>query len=214
MGELKLKEKQNSQKEEKILIKDVAGAILAGGKSKRFGSDKRFFKINGKTLLEIMCEKLRAVFESKYISTEKNFEIKLSENKIEIPDFKIVYDKYHDIGPISGIVSVLNEIPEIGCVFVPCDMPFLPEKILFFLSEFKEFDIVYFNLNGKIYPIPGYYSKNLIPKIEKMISQGIFALKHLTQNYEGKKLEVGEKEFEKLGAKIEDMKNINEIKDI
>jgi molybdopterin-guanine dinucleotide biosynthesis protein A len=102
------------------------------------------------------------------------------------------------------------EISQIGCVFVPCDMPFLPEKILFFLSEFKDFDIVYFNLNGKIYPIPGYYSKNLIPEIEKMISEGIFALKYFIQNYEGKKLELGEKEVEKLGIKIEDMKNINE----
>jgi molybdopterin-guanine dinucleotide biosynthesis protein A len=63
----------------RILIKDVAGAILAGGKSRRFGSDKRFFKLNDKTLLEIMCKKLRAVFETKYISTEKNFEAKLSQ---------------------------------------------------------------------------------------------------------------------------------------
>jgi molybdopterin-guanine dinucleotide biosynthesis protein A len=69
-------------------------------------------------------------------------------------------------------------------------------------------------LNGKIYPIPGYYSKNLIPEIEKMISKGIFALKYLIQNYDGKKLELGEKDLEKIGVKIEDMKNINEIKDI
>jgi molybdopterin-guanine dinucleotide biosynthesis protein A len=65
-------------------------------------------------------------------------------------------------------------------------------------------------LNGKIYPIPGYYSKNLIPEIERLISKGIFALKYLIQNYEGKKLELGEKEPEKLGVKIEYMKNINE----
>jgi molybdopterin-guanine dinucleotide biosynthesis protein A len=167
------------EESKRILIKDVAGTVLAGGKSRRFGSDKRFFKLNDKTLLEIMCEKLRSVFETKYISTEKIFEAKLSQHKIEISDFKIVHDRYDDIGPISGIVSVLYEISQIGCVFVPCDMPFLPEKILFFLSESKDFDIVYFNLNGKIYPIPGYYSKNLIPEIEKMISKGIFALKYL-----------------------------------
>jgi molybdopterin-guanine dinucleotide biosynthesis protein A len=125
-----------------------------------------------------------------------------------------VHDRYDDIGPISGIVSVLYQISQIGCVFVPCDMPFLPEKISFFLSEFKDFDIVYFNLNGKIYPIPAYYSKNLIHEIEKIISKGIFALKYLIQNYDGKKLELGEKDLEKLGVRIEDMKNINEIKDI
>jgi molybdopterin-guanine dinucleotide biosynthesis protein A len=198
------------EESKRILIKEVAGAVLAGGKSKRFGNDKRFFKLNDKTLLEIMCEKLRSVFETKYISTEKNFEAKLSQHKIEISDFKIVHDKYEDIGPISGIASVLYEISQIGCVFVPCDMPFLPEKILFFLSDFKDLDIVYFNLNGKIYPIPGYYSKNLIPEIEKMISEGIFALKYLIQNYDGKKLELGEKDLEKLRVKIEDMKNINE----
>jgi molybdopterin-guanine dinucleotide biosynthesis protein A len=198
------------EESKRILIKDVAGAVLAGGKSRRFGSDKRFFKLNDKTLLEIMCEKLRSVFETKYISTEKNFEAKLSQHKIEISDFKIVHDKYDDIGPISGIVSVLYEISQIGCVFVPCDMPFLPEKILFFLPEFKDFDIVYFNLNGKIYPIPGYYSKNLISEMEKIISKGIFALKYLIQSYRGKKLELGEKEVGDLGVKIEYMKNINE----
>jgi hypothetical protein len=47
-----------------------------------------------------------------------------------------------------------------------------------------------------------------------MISKGIFALKYLIQSYRGKKLELGEKEVGDLGVRIEDMKNINEIKDI
>jgi molybdopterin-guanine dinucleotide biosynthesis protein A len=96
---------------------------------------KDFSNSTIKPCLKLCAKKLRSAFETKYISTEKNFEAKLSQHKIEISDFKIVHDKYDDIGPISGIVSVLYEISQIGCVFVPCDMPFLPEKILFFLSR-------------------------------------------------------------------------------
>jgi len=195
-------------------IKDVAGAILAGGKSKRFGSDKRFFKLGDKTFIEIMCEKLLRVFESCYLSVEKNFnKIQKPEIKI-ISQFKIVYDKYDEIGPVGGLISVLHEIPHIGCVFVPVDVPFLDEKVLIFLSQNREFDIVYFNLNGKIYPIPGYYSKNLITFIGEMISEGNFSLKNLIAKWDGKKLEIDHKQMEELGINPQSMININQTNEL
>ncbi|CUU04688.1 molybdopterin-guanine dinucleotide biosynthesis protein A [Candidatus Thermokryptus mobilis] len=195
-------------------VKEISAAVLAGGKSTRFGKDKRFFKIGDKTFVEIMCEKVKNVFDFCYLSVEKNFD-RLQIPEIEIiSQFKVVYDRYDGIGPIGGVISVLCEVINKGCVFVPVDMPFLDEKILIYLSQIRDFDIAYFNLNGKVYPIPGYYSKNLISFIEEMISKGNFSLKTLIEGWGGKKLEISFSEIEKLGIGPESMLNVNEMKDL
>jgi len=51
----------------------IAGAVLAGGRSVRFGSDKRFIELDGKTLLEISLEKIKR-FKNKVVVVDRFLE--------------------------------------------------------------------------------------------------------------------------------------------
>lgn len=184
----------------------VSGAVLAGGKSKRFGEDKRFFKIGENTLLEIACEKIRKNFDKRYLAVDQNF-------SLEIPDFILVRDKICGKGPLIGIYSVLCSIEEDGCVFIPIDMPFLSDEIIKYISTFCEFDAVYLKYNETIYPLPGYYSKKIITLIEKQFELGDFSIKSLLLKIEGK-MELNESKIAKFGNLSHLLLNVNDKSDL
>ncbi|MCS7184968.1 MAG: molybdenum cofactor guanylyltransferase [bacterium] len=139
----------------------MIAAILAGGKSKRFGSDKRFFRLNGKTLIEIACEKLKD-FEERYIVLDK-------KTKLKIDGFKIIRDIYSGLGPLGGIYSMLKKVD--SSLFIPVDMPYLDVEILKKIASYISYDAVYLKSN-RIYPIPGYYSRKILSLIEETIKSG------------------------------------------
>ena len=45
------------------MISDVTGILLAGGKSRRMGADKRFLAVANRPLLERSCSVLSQIFE-------------------------------------------------------------------------------------------------------------------------------------------------------
>ena len=182
-----------------------SGAVLAGGKSERFGSDKRFFKIGNKTLLEIACEKVKSNFEVKYLVVDSQF-------KFNISDFIIIKDKIDGKGPLIGIYSALCEVKDKGCVFVPVDMPFLPDELLRYISSLQSYDAVYINFSGKIYPIPGYYSKDVLPLIKNLIECGNFSIKKLLDKVKNK-FEIREDIIKKFGDPSLLLLNINKPSD-
>ncbi len=53
------------------MTKQITGIILAGGKSSRMGEDKAFIPCSGKALIEILIDKLSALFEDLLIVTNK-----------------------------------------------------------------------------------------------------------------------------------------------
>ena len=84
------------------MIKDYSVAILAGGKSKRFGSNKSEFKLNNKTLLQNALEIVYNNFDEKIISLNGNFESQQS-------DILVVEDNFANKGPLGGIQACLKK---------------------------------------------------------------------------------------------------------
>ncbi len=183
-----------------------AGAVLAGGLSKRFGQDKRFFKIGEKNLIQIACDKIRETFERRYLIVDENFNHKIEE-------FIIIKDIIPKKGPLGGIYSFFKETEENGCVFIPVDMPFLTVDLIKYLSELHENDIAYINFKQKIYPIPGYYSRNVQETIEEQIRKGNFSLRDLLLKII-KKVEINEKDLIKFGNPEILLFNINRPEDL
>lgn len=183
-----------------------AGAVLAGGISKRFGQDKRFFKIGEKNLIQIACDKIRETFERRYLIVDENFNHKIEE-------FITIKDIIPKKGPLGGIYSFFKETEENGCVFIPVDMPFLTVDLIKYLSELHENDIAYINFKQKIYPIPGYYSRNVQETIEEQIRKGNFSLRDLLLKII-KKVEINEKDLIKFGNPEILLFNINRPEDL
>ena len=98
---------------------NVTLLILAGGRSKRFGSDKSDFKINNKTFIDTILDKTQDYFGEILISCNKS-QSHLSKYKL-----KLSYDiGENNRGPLWAMYSsTLNVKSEWVCV-LPCDSPF------------------------------------------------------------------------------------------
>ncbi|CAB49774.1 molybdenum cofactor guanylyltransferase MobA [Pyrococcus abyssi] len=151
----------------------MIGAVLAGGKSRRFGEDKLLFEINGKPLVLHTIERLEGCS-----SIKKVIIVASPQNREAMEEFgyEVVVDDL-TIGPISGVYSALS----LGDAFVVGgDMPSL-------IPEFIDYIIKQFNNSGKIACVPrwsnGYleplhaaYSKNFRDILEERIEKGLYKL--------------------------------------
>jgi molybdopterin-guanine dinucleotide biosynthesis protein A len=93
----------------------LAGFILAGGKSRRMGTDKSLLPFNSSTLIEHIADELRLVAGVVLIvgPPEKFTELLLPA----------VADTYPDSGPLGGIVTALEHSRSEWNLVVACDLP-------------------------------------------------------------------------------------------
>ena len=95
--------------------------LLAGGKSARMGTSKAELLYEGKTFLQHMLDKARALgIRQCYISGYTS----------QQDDVQTVWDIYPDRGPLSGIHATMRTIRTPYCLVLPVDAPKLPPDIL------------------------------------------------------------------------------------
>jgi molybdopterin-guanine dinucleotide biosynthesis protein A len=110
----------------------VAGYVLAGGGSTRFGQDKALVEIGGTPMLGRMIELLRRVTkEVKIVATAK---------KYATFGVTMLEDRWPGEGPLGGIITALEDPGETTArpewnLILSCDMPFLTRDWLGFLGE-------------------------------------------------------------------------------
>jgi len=159
-------EEHKNFREVKAPIKDVAGVILAGGKSRRFGSNKAFADIDGRPLIDRVISVLRPIFDELLIITNTPDEYAF----LELPMHE---DLIKGLGPIGGIYTGLEKIRNPRGFFVACDMPFLNEKLIQHLAGLSEgFEAVVPKIDWKMEPLHAVYSKGCIPTIKDLIDAG------------------------------------------
>ncbi len=100
------------------MTKSIFGLVLAGGESRRMGRDKALLERDGKTQLAHIVELLEGCVDKVFVSTRAD------QNKDEERGrFERVVDRYDDLGPVAGILSALEEYPEVDWLVVACDLP-------------------------------------------------------------------------------------------
>ena len=98
---------------------NVTLLILAGGRSKRFGSDKSDFKINNKTFIDTILDKTKNTFAEILISCNK------SQSHLSKYNLKLSYDiGENNQGPLWGIYSSILNIKSEWVFVLPCDSPY------------------------------------------------------------------------------------------
>src|ERR1700732_2994894 len=110
----------------------VAGYILAGGGSTRFGRDKALAEVDGQAMLARMIKLMRSVTR----------DLKLVATPDRYAEFgaQLVADGWPGQGPLGGIITALEDAAKNPAdsgwnLIVSCDMPFLTREWLVFLSE-------------------------------------------------------------------------------
>lgn len=142
---------------------DVTGVILAGGKSRRMGEDKRFINVGQATLLDRSCSVMAASFPEVLIITAQDSE------PLEVQGCRVLQDLIPDCGSLGGLYTGLSRATFERIFVVACDMPFLKrEMISFFVDHDPEADIVMGRLPTGLQPLHAVYGKRAVPHLERM----------------------------------------------
>ena len=113
-----------------MIKNNILGVVLAGGKSKRFGSDKTSVKLGGKTLIEHTISKIENNFqEILIISNSENNLI----NKKNIFLTNDLIDGY--LGPLVGVLTAMDWVEKNNKNYkwiatFPSDTPFFNQNVI------------------------------------------------------------------------------------
>ena len=112
------------------------GLLLAGGQSRRMGSDKALLVRDGKSQLEHVATMLGEVCDRVFVSTRQD-----QQDEPERRRFEQIVDRYQEIGPVAGILSAMDEYPDVDWLVVACDLPNVDAQTLDFLLEHRSPDL-------------------------------------------------------------------------
>ncbi len=103
----------------------ISAIILAGGEGKRVGGqDKGLLKLNNRTYIEHVIDRIKNQVDDITISANRNIETYKNFCPQVISDTADTY-----LGPLSGISSCLPACKHEWVLVVPCDMPYLPDDL-------------------------------------------------------------------------------------
>lgn len=103
------------------------GLILVGGRSTRMGIDKSQLAYHGKPQWQYLYELLLPFCQKTFLSCRDN-------QKDNFANHPLLIDPY-EIGPMGGILSAFEQDSNEAWLVVACDMPFVNEKTIEFLTQ-------------------------------------------------------------------------------
>lgn len=155
-------------------VKNIAAAILAGGKARRFdGIAKGNLMVSSHcSIIRHLINEIDCVGIGKKIIVANDLVPYLSYGVAIIPDFQ------QDLGPLAGIVSALHYYREEyqAVLVMPCDMPFINAyEIEILVNAYLSSDapIVYACTGEQsLHPLCAIINCKIIDHIEQMLAKG------------------------------------------
>ena len=144
----------------------MTAVILAGGQSRRMGTDKMKLTVAGEPLLLRNLRRFQGAFPRVLVSTAS------PARYPELGDIR-VYDRYPGAGPLSGLHAALTAAGE-DVFLVGGDMPYAgPEQAEKLISLCGDCEAcVLTDGEGRWEPLFGYYRYSVLPKAEALLESG------------------------------------------
>jgi molybdopterin-guanine dinucleotide biosynthesis protein A len=143
----------------------MLGIVLSGGQNTRFPYLKGFIEVEGKTIIERNVELLRSVAEEVVISANE------PEHYFRL-GLPLIGDVVESGGPMSGIYSALRCTAADRALVVACDMPFIKQELIGYITSVTAGDAVMPVFDGKPQPLPAAYSSSALGTMEEMLMSG------------------------------------------
>lgn len=184
------------------------GAILAGGRSRRFGSPKQTASVGGVTMVERVAESLRRAGARPVLITAPH-----------VPDLSHLLPCRNDLrpghGPLSGLHTALvwsRELGSHGALCIACDLPFASSHLLRSMAEAGERRatsiVVPDSPDGQaVEPLCAWYPTSLLPEIVARMDRNEHSLRDLVYASVHHRLRV--EEVRKFGEPASIFLNVN-----
>lgn len=147
----------------------VTGVVLAGGKASRMGGqDKGLMLLDGKPLWQHVSDRLHPQVSSVVISANRNL------NTYQESGLPVISDTLSDFpGPLAGMLSVMQQLPDEWFLFCPCDTPFIPVD-LFTRLDIDRFQapVVWVHDGNRDHPAVALAHRSLASKISDYLIRG------------------------------------------
>ena len=163
----------------------AGGAILIGGKSSRFGSDKASLEFAGETLSVRIYHQLNSILDSVcFISDRKN--------NSATADLPVFVDIESGVGPLGGLLTALKNCQYPWCFITGCDLPFFDPDLVSYLWQYahEDPDIIVPVWAENIEPLNAFYHIRCIPAIVDSLAQNRYMVKGFWKNLRVKKVEL------------------------
>ena len=146
-----------------------SGAILAGGRARRFGSDKCRHAYRGRTLLEHALASLVEAADVMVVGADAPEGVRARS----VPDLR------PGCGPLGGLHAALCAARFEWLAVTACDMPHLDPGVWPFLLERAAGLAVVPEGPSGVEPLAGIYHRDLVPAVEARLDDARRSLKDL-----------------------------------
>jgi molybdenum cofactor guanylyltransferase len=155
----------------------LGAAVLAGGQSRRMGTDKALLPLvaGGQPMLGVVLERLSAVADDTIVVAD-------DQARYAAFGVRVVPDLSRHVGALAGIQAAIASSAHEHCLVVACDMPFLSLPLLRRMAdEPRDYDVLVPLIPGEsrqrddglvFQTLHAIYSKRCLPFIEKRIAEG------------------------------------------
>lgn len=106
-------------------VPELFGLVLAGGRSRRFGSDKAAVDVDGQTLLARTVGLLRSALPRVFVSVRAD----QTNDELREP-YPLIVDEAPELGPAGGMLAAQRCRAGVAWLVVACDMPGLDEATI------------------------------------------------------------------------------------
>lgn len=162
-----------------------AAVILAGGLSKRFGSqDKCLLRLASKPLVMHVVNHVSAVVDEIAVVVSSASQKEVFSTLLK-SDVKVFVDKYNVQSPLVGVLTGFENVNADYSLLLPCDTPFISRQVATLLLDLcvgKGATIPRWP-NGYIEPLQSaYHVKSAIKAAQKALDEGKLTLASMIDN--------------------------------
>jgi molybdopterin-guanine dinucleotide biosynthesis protein A len=188
------------------LVSNLGAVVLAGGKSRRMGTDKALLRLGGLTLIDRIAREARRVTDEIWISANE-------EAPYAFLGYPIIADRYAARGPLAGLHSGFLHSRREMLLLLACDMPEVRAPFLRLLIDAVEgFDAVLPTTGReRSHALCGVFRRSCLPDLEATLQ-----LDHnkVTDLLERPGLRVRWLTAEEGGFRESDLRNLNSLSDL
>ena len=150
----------------------VYGLVLSGGRSRRMGQDKALLRRKGRSQLAHVYAVLDDLLPRVFVSNRRD-----QAEEAERARFEQIVDRYDDLGPVAGILSAMEEYPDVDWLVVACDLPNVDVTTITHLLESRDTELLFTayesSYDGLPEPLCAIYRSESRAAIEAFVADGV-----------------------------------------